>query len=170
MICLYLNKSNKVKNLSILIFIAILMISCGQSALNYNDTLIEPQIRIAAGLDTIFNPQTTIEAIKKQREKIVEYANDGLNQTIQAGDFKGEKNFKEAATKYYSFVNTYFSDDELDSLIYKINSPDRIGRLDSTRISILQKDLNNYLKIEQEILNQQQIFARKNDLKLKVNN
>lgn len=155
------------RNLIFAINIILILFSCGPSALNYNDALIEPQTKIAAGLDTIFDPASSVQKIGEMRTQIVDFANDGLSRTLKSGDFENETEFKNAATKYYSFVMNYFSDEELDSLLYKINSSERMKTLDSTQIVLIQKDLKAYLKIEDDFLSAQKTFAEKHKLKLR---
>lgn len=154
------------KRLIVGILLLNLVLSCKPSALNYNDLLIGSQTRIATCIDSIFSENNSVNDIRRLRINIVQYAKNGLAESMNLKGFKNNNQFKEAALDYYSFANSFFSDDYLDSTLYLLNSTQRIEKLDSNRLILIQKDLNNFLKKEENLLKSQKEFAKEFKLKL----
>lgn len=144
-----------------------LLISCEQSAVNYNDTLIKPQIEISAYLDSIFTPNTSYEEIQNYREKLVQSAEKGLTETRNLKDFKGNSQFKESGQKYYSFVSNYFSSTlEIDSILYRFNSPERLESISQERMNQVRKNFHQFLELENTFLEEQQKFGEEFKIRL----
>lgn len=154
------------KSFAILILVSVFLSACKQTALGYNDMLISSQVRISELMDTIFNENTSIEKITELRKEIVNAANSGLSETLNSEAFDENSEFKDQAVKYYSFVGSYFSDESLDSVFYLLNSDQRIEKLDSGRLFIIQKDLKTLLKFEDELKEAQNKFSEAHNLNL----
>lgn len=154
------------KSFAILILISVFLSACKQTALGYNDMLIGSQVRISELMDTIFNEKTSLEKITELRKEIVNTANLGLSETLNSEAFEGNSEFKDQTVKYYSFVGSYFSDENLDSVFFLLNSDERIEKLDSGRLFIIQKDLNTLSKFEDELKEAQNKFSETHNLNL----
>jgi uncharacterized protein YlbG (UPF0298 family) len=144
------------------------LISCGKTAIGYNDTIIEPQLQIVGQLDSIFaGPEIKVEEIKKHREKIISISENALNKIRELEDFKGNNTFKNSAQKYFSFVNQYYKNTEnVDSILYKFNDENRIQSIDSLTFTTTQTKFNEYLNLENNLLEEQKDFAQKFNVKL----
>lgn len=152
-----------------LILILVFMFSCtGKTAIGYNDTIIKPQLRIVSEMDTIFaGSETSVETIRKNREEMVQIANAALEEIKNIEDFKGNATFKNSAVKYFSFVQDYFSEEEnLDSIIYKFNSEERIQQLTEEEYNTTQNKFNEYLELEKDLLSEQKRFAEEFNMPL----
>lgn len=154
------------KSFAILILISVLLSACKQTALGYNDMLIGSQVRISELMDTIFYENSSFEKIGELRKEIVNTANLGLSETLNSEAFDENSEFKDQAVKYYSFVGSYFSDESLDSVFYLLNSDERIEKLDSGRLFIIQKDLNTLSKFEDQLKEAQNRFSETHKLNL----
>lgn len=151
------------KKIICLFIILNLLVSCtGKTAIGYNDTIIKPQLEIVSEMDTIFaSPETSVEVINKNREEMVQIAGKSLEEIKKLEGFKGNSAFKNSAVRYFSFVKNYFSATEnLDSIIYKFNSEKRIQSLSEAEYNETQQKFNEYLVLEQELLDEQQKFAK----------
>lgn len=156
----------KFKSFAILILISVFLSACKQTALGYNDVLIGSQVRISELMDTIFNENTSPEKITELRKEIVNTANLGLSKTLNSKAFDDDSELKDQAVKYYSFVSSYFSDENLDSIFYLLNSDERIEKLDSNRLFNVQRDLNTLSKFEDELKAAQSKFSEAHKLNL----
>ncbi|MDD3458595.1 MAG: hypothetical protein PHO74_03890 [Weeksellaceae bacterium] len=140
--------------------------SCGETASQYNDALIRPQLQIEAYIDTIFKEHTSYKQIGELRKKLIEQAELGLTEAIKSEDYKGNGELKNVAAKYYSYTVSYFDNEELDSIFYLLNTEERLKKIDSSHLVLIQKELNNYLKINDELLDAQNNFAKEFGLNL----
>ena len=155
-------------------FISVILISgflfscTGKTAISYSNTIIKPQLRIVSEMDTIFaGPETSVEAIGKNREEMVQIANEALEEIKNMEGFKGNSTFKNSAVKYFSFVRDYFSEGEnLDSIIYKFNSEERIQQLTEEQYKATQDKFNEYLYLEKDLLSEQKRFAEEFNMPL----
>ncbi len=157
------------KYLGFLFLIPIIFISCtGKTAIGYNDSIIKPQLKIVSEMDTIFaGPETSVETIGKNREEMIQIAKNALTEIQNLEDFKGNSSFKSSALKYFSFVQNYFSNTEnLDSIIYKFNSEERIQSLTEEEYTETQNKFNEYLDLEKELLAEQKKFAEEFNMPL----
>lgn len=155
------------KYLGFLGFILLFLISCGESAITYNDTLVQPQIEISENLNVIFSPNVDYDDIQKHRELMVERAEKGLEVSRKLNDFKGNSTYKDAAVKYYSFVTTYFSSTlEIDSLLYYFNSTDRMEKISEERFEQVQSNFKHFQELENHLLDEQEKFAQEFKLNL----
>ena len=150
-----------------LIVFSLFFVSCGQTAIGYNDTVILSQIEISAALDSIFRPDSSYEDIHSYREEMVKKAEEGLAKTRVLESYKGNESYRESAQKYYSFVATYFSSTlEIDSILYQFNSPERLESVPQERIEQVRKNFQHFQELEENLLNEQQKFAQAFNLKL----
>lgn len=141
--------------------------SCEQNAVNYNDSLIKPQIEVSAYLDSIFSPNSSYTDIQVYREKMIESAENGLNQARILKTYKGNSSFRESGQKYYSFVTTYFSSTlEIDSILYRFNSPERLESISTERMDQVKKNFHHFLELENTFLEEQQKFGKEFNVKL----
>ena len=149
------------KKLIFLFSVSFSLISCGKTAIGYNDTIIKPQLQIVGQLDSIFSgSQTSVESIQNHRKKIISISEKALNELRRLEDFKGNSKFKNSGQKYFSFVNHFYKNTEnLDSILYKFNDKNRIQTIDSTTFKYIQKKFNDYLDLENELLAEQKNFA-----------
>lgn len=137
--------------------------SCVQkpSGTAYNDAIINPQKEIAQALSEIFTKEADFASIEKSRNAMVESAKKGLNRVDSMQDFEGNTAFKDAAKEYYQYVNQYFSTTpNIDSILYNLNSPERMKEADSKIYDLVQSDLKYYLNLETNLLNKQQEFLK----------
>jgi len=151
------------------ILISALLFSCtGKTAISYSNTIIKPQLKIVSEMDTIFaGPETSVETIGKNREEMVQIAKNALEEIQNLEDFKGNNSFKNSAVKYFSFIQNYFSaTDNLDSIIYKFNSEERIQNLTEEQYNETQGKFNEYLELEKELLDEQKKFAKEFNMPL----
>ena len=58
------------KRFGFLIILSFFFVSCGQTAIGYNDSVIRPQIEISAYLDSIFLANSSYNAIHSYREEM----------------------------------------------------------------------------------------------------
>lgn len=151
------------KKLIFLFSVSFLFISCGKTAIGYNDSIIKPQLQIVEQLDSIFSGSgTSVGSIQNHRKKIISISEKALNEIRELEDFKGNNTFKNSAQKYFSFVNHYYKNTEnLDSILYKFNDENRIQSLDSLTFKNTQEKFNEYLELENELLAEQRDFAEK---------
>ncbi|MFA7447564.1 MAG: hypothetical protein WCY77_03935 [Weeksellaceae bacterium] len=155
------------KRFGFLIILSFFFVSCGQTAIGYNDSVIRPQIEISAYLDSIFLANSSYNAIHSYREEMVKNAEEGLSKIRVLDDFKGNESYRESAQKYYSFVATYFSSTlEIDSILYQFNSPERLESVPQERIEQIRKNFQHFQELEENLLNEQQKFAEEFNLKL----
>lgn len=140
----------------------------GKTAVGYNDTIIEPQLEVVEKMDSIFsNPDISYSSIQKFRTEMVESAKKGLEESKKLDAFKGNDSFKNAAVTYFSFVQSYFSStDEIDSILYKFNSDSRIETLSDEQYDNAQTKFEQYLELEDNLLEEQQKFAKEFQVKL----
>lgn len=142
--------------------VCFLLFSCtGKTAIGYNDAIIKPQLQIVSEMDTVFaGPETSVEAIRKNRNEMVDIAKEALQNIRKLQSFKGNTSFKNSAVAYFSFIENYFSGTEgLDSIIYKFNSPERIQSLTEDQYNETRQEFNNYLTLEEKLLAEQKKFA-----------
>ena len=137
------------------------------SAPAYNDLLIESQTKIAKNLDSIFNHRDIqLNTIKKHRKSIVENAEKGIEISYQSEAFDGDSAYRDAAKKYYFFAAEFFDDDELDSSFYYLNNSEKLIEIDSSALERTLKNLDKYVELEEQLLNEQQKFAENHKLRL----
>ena len=149
------------------IFVVLTLISCGESAMHYNDTLVKSQIDISENLNKIFSENVSYDQIVQQRKAMIENAEKGLEATQTLTDFNGNTSFKFAAVKYYSFVSSFFSTtDEIDSLLYFFSNKERMKKISQEKFDRFRWNLDQFQSIEDEFLNEQRKFAQENQLKL----
>lgn len=156
------------KSIGLLIFIFLFLTSCtGETAIDYNDTIIKPQLKIVEQMDSIFIPENDYPTIQKHRKKLVETAESGLEETQILSDFQGNETFKKSAVDYFTYVKTYFGETPgIDSILYKFNSPERLKSLSEGVYKDTQGHFNRFLELENNLLSEQQKFAVEFNLKL----
>ncbi|MFV0303981.1 MAG: hypothetical protein ACK5IC_00680 [Moheibacter sp.] len=156
------------KRLAVIGFCIIFFFSCtGKTAIGYNDTIINPQLKIVENMDSLFNnPNITYESVKQHREAMVKNAENGLEQTIKLENFKENNSFKNASIDYFTFVKSYFSSNNIDSIIYSLTSEERIKSLDNQVYEENQKQFSRYLELEEKLLTEQQNFAKEFGIRL----
>ncbi len=150
------------------ILFSLLILSCtGKSAIQYNDTIIKPQLEIVAAMDSIFNPEVSYTEIQKHRQQMVNSAEKGLEASQILEDFQGNKSFRNAAVEYFSYVENYFGGtEEMDSILYKFNSPERLESLPDGIYTSTQESFKKFLELENKLLSEQQKFAVEFNLKM----
>lgn len=142
-------------------------ISCGESAMHYNDTLVKSQIDISENLNKIFSETVNYDEIVLNRKDLVENAEKGLEASQTLTDFKGNTSFKFAAVKYYSFISSFFSSsEEIDSLLYYFSNKERMKEISQEKFDRFQWNLEQFQTLEEVFLNEQRKFAQQNQLKL----
>lgn len=155
------------KTINFLVLFSLFFYSCGPSALQYNDKLIGPQREIAAHLDTIFNPNSSYSTIQQQRLELVRQAEATLSSIRNLPDFKENSSYKQAAVKYYSFVANYFDSTlDIDSLLYKYSSKDRIPTINEIQFQQTNKNFQHFQELENELKKEQEKFAKEFGLNL----
>lgn len=156
------------KSIGLLIFIFVFLTSCtGETAIGYNDTIIKPQLKIVEQMDSIFIPENSYATIQKHRQKLVETAESGLEETQALTDYQGNESFKKTAIDYFTYVKNYFGETPgIDSILYKFNSPERLNSLSDGVYKQTQDSFNQFLELENNLLTEQQKFAVEFNLKL----
>lgn len=156
------------KSIGLLIFIFVFLTSCsGETAIGYNDTIIIPQLKIVEQMDSIFIPENSYATIQKHRQKLVETAESGLEETQALSDYQGNESFKKTAIDYFTYVKNYFGETPgIDSILYKFNSPERLNSLSDGVYKQTQDSFNQFLELENNLLTEQQKFAVEFNLKL----
>ena len=156
------------KSFSLLTLLFPLLISCtGETAIDYNDTIIKPQLKIVEQMDSIFLPENSYQTIQKHRKKLVEIAESGLEETQALTDFQGNESFKKTAIDYFTYVENYFGETPgIDSILYNFNSPKRLESLSEGVYKQTQDSFNQFLELENDLLTEQQKFAVEFNLKL----
>ena len=152
------------------ILLSVFIFSCTKKdAIGYSDTIIKPQLAIVAEMDTIFDgSETSMETIRKNRKEMVTIAQNALQEIQKLDDFKTNSSFKNSAVDYFSFVKNYYSATEnIDSIIYKFNSEERIQKLTENQYNETQEKFEEYLALEQKLLSEQQRFAKEFNMPLK---
>lgn len=146
------------------------LISCntGNNSISYNDTIIEPQLEVITKLDSIYaNPEVSVQNIKKHRIELVKKINEAMDNIRNLGDFKGNTAFKEAAMKYFSHLNfLYGKTNNIDSLIYNINSPERAEKMKPEDFELMDRETQKYLDLEEALLAEQKKFAEQFNMRL----
>lgn len=153
----------------VLSFFAFLLFSCNfENSVSYNDTIIKPQLEVITKLDSIYaGPEVSIENIRKHREELVADINSAMKEIRNLKDFKGNTSFREAAMKYFSHLNfLYEKTNNIDSLIYKFNSQQRVDNMNEKDYDFMQRELNKYLELENTLLDEQKKFAQQFNMKL----
>ncbi len=153
--------------ISIIIISAFVFSCTGKTAIDYNDTIIKPQLEIVERMDSIFNHEITNENLQKHRQVLVKSADQGLSTSQTLEDFQGNESFKNAAVQYFSYVKSYFGDTPgIDSILYKFNSPERLESLSEGVYKQTQESFQNFLELENTLLAEQQKFAVEFNLKM----
>ncbi len=152
----------------LLILISAFLFSCtGETAIEYNDTIIKPQLEIVAQMDSIFNPEITYENIQKHRQQLVKTAERGWQETQSLETYQGNESFKKSAVDYFKYVKTYFGETPgIDSILYKFNSPERLESLSDGVYNQTKQSFNEFLELENKLLAEQQRFAVEFNLKM----
>lgn len=150
------------------ILISIFMFSCtGKTALQYNDSIIKPQLEIVASMDSIFSPGINYEQIQKHRLQMLKTAEKGLAETQVLEDFKGNESFKNAGVEYFSYILKYFGETPgMDSILYNFNTPERLGAISDGVYKQTQESFKKFLELENKLLSEQQRFASQFNLKM----
>lgn len=151
-----------------MILIGLIILSCGQTSIGYNDTIINPQLKVVSEMDSIFDSEAvTVEQIKKHRENMVSIASNALVKVKKLEPYKGNETYKNTAIKYFSFIENYFSKTQnIDSVIYKFNSDERIETLTDQEYEDAQNKFDEYIQLEEELLKEQEKFA--SDFKMQL--
>src|SRR5690606_11492605 len=147
------------KSISVAFIMVFTLFSCNSfdSAISYNDTIIEPQLNIITQIDSIYSDsEISVENIKKHRLELVSETEKAINEVRNLKDFKGNTSFRESAMKYFSHLNfLYNKTPNIDSLIYNLNSDERVINMSDKDYDFMEKELNKYLELENELLNEQ---------------
>ncbi len=153
------------------LLLCFLLFSCTrETAIDYNDTIIKPQLEIVAQMDSIFNPTISYENIQKHRQQLVKIAEHGLEETQSLEAFQGNESFKDAAVNYFSYLKKYFGETPgMDSILYKFNSPERLETLSDGVYEQTKQSFNAFLELENKLLTEQQKFAVEFNLKMNYN-
>lgn len=139
----------------------------GDSAIDYNDSIIKPQLEIVSDLDSIFDPNSTYENIQLHRKHLVDTAEKGLDNTRALEDYQGNESFKNAAIQYYTYIKSYFGETPgIDSILYKFNSPERLESLPDGVYNQTKQGFQKFLELENKLLSEQQKFAVEFNLKM----
>src|SRR5690606_5563834 len=156
------------KSVGLLLLFGILLTSCmGDSAIDYNDSIIKPQLEIVTKLESIFDPESTYEKMQLHRKKLVATAEKRLTNTQTLEDFQGNESFKNAAAQYFTYVKSYFGETPgIDSILYKFNSPERLESLPDGVYNQTKQGFQKFLELENTLLAEQQKFAVEFNLKM----
>lgn len=148
----------------------VLLISCntGNNPINYNDTIINPQLEIITKLDSIYEgPEVSLGDIKKHREELLKDVEKGMKDVRDLKDFKGNTAFRDAAMKYFSHINFFYGKTKnIDSLIYYINSEERAQNMKQEDFDFMDKETAKYLELENNLLAEQKKFAEQFNMRL----
>src|SRR5690606_5499017 len=142
------------KSVGLLLLFGILLTSCmGDSAIDYNDRIIKPQLEIVTNLDSIFDPDSTYEKIQLHRKNLVETAEKGLTNTQTLEDFQGNESFKNAAAQYFTYVKSYFGETPgIDSILYKFKSTERSESIPDCVYIQTNLGFQNILELEYHLM------------------
>lgn len=158
------------KSLSAFSILTIFIFSCNSfdSPISYNDTIIKPQLEVVEKLDSIYaGPEISVENIKKHRLELVSKVEKAMTEVRELEDYKGNTAFKEAGMKYLAHLNLIYNKTQnIDSLIYKFNSEERIENMSDKDYQHMEAELKKYLELEKALLDQQKKFAEQFNMRL----